>query len=73
MPTILVIDDERSMREFLSIMLEKEGYKVVAMDNGNDALDYIRKSGDPLTDSGHGFDLIISDIKMPRISGSLQI
>ncbi|OGV99054.1 MAG: Fis family transcriptional regulator [Nitrospinae bacterium RIFCSPHIGHO2_02_39_11] len=69
MPTILVIDDERSMREFLSIMLEKEGYKVVAMDNGNDALDYIRKSGDPLTDSGHGFDLIISDIKMPRISG----
>ena len=69
MPTILVVDDERSMREFLSIMLEKEGYKVVAMDNGNDALDYIRKSGDPLTDSGHGFDLIISDIKMPRISG----
>jgi len=69
MPTILVVDDERSMREFLSIMLEKEGYKVVAMDNGNDALDYIRKSGDPLTDSGHGFDLIITDIKMPKVGG----
>src|SRR3990172_2585465 len=69
MPTILVIDDERSMREFLSIMLEKEGYKVVAMDNGNDALDYIRKSGDPETGSGHGFDLIITDIKMPKVGG----
>ena len=60
MPTILVIDDERSMREFLSIMLEKEGYKVIAMDNGNDALDFIKKNN---------YDLIITDIKMPKVSG----
>src|SRR3990170_7100021 len=69
MPTTLVIDDERSMREFLSIMLEKEGYKVMAVDNGNDALKFIRKSRDPETGSGHGFDLIITDIKMPKVGG----
>lgn len=69
MQTILVVDDERSMREFLSIMLEKEGYSVVAMDNGIDALKFIRKGRDPETGSGHGFDLIITDIKMPGVSG----
>jgi len=60
MNTILVIDDERSMREFLSIMLEREGYSVVTKDNGNDALDFIRNDD---------YDLIITDIKMPKMSG----
>ena len=60
MHTILVIDDERSMREFLSIMLEREGYSVVTKDNGNDALEFINKNK---------YDLIITDIKMPKISG----
>ncbi|MBI5750448.1 MAG: sigma-54-dependent Fis family transcriptional regulator [Nitrospinae bacterium] len=60
MHTILVIDDERSMREFLSIMLEKEGYSVVTKDNGNDALEFISKNK---------YDLIITDIKMPKMSG----
>jgi two-component system response regulator PilR (NtrC family) len=60
MRTILVVDDERSMREFLSIMLEKEGYKVVTADNGNDALKFIRNNNS---------DLIITDIKMPKVSG----
>jgi len=60
MHTILVIDDERSMREFLSIMLEKEGYRAIAIDNGNDALEFISKNK---------YDLIITDIKMPKMSG----
>ena len=60
MRTILVIDDERSMREFLSIMLEREGYSVVTKDNGNDALEFISKNK---------YDLIITDIKMPKMSG----
>ena len=60
MHTILVIDDERSMREFLSIMLGKEGYRAIAIDNGNDALEFISKNK---------YDLIITDIKMPKMSG----
>jgi two-component system response regulator PilR (NtrC family) len=60
MHTILVIDDERSMREFLSIMLEKEGYKAIAIDNGNDALKFIKENN---------YDLIITDIKMPKTTG----
>src|SRR3972149_5324918 len=57
---ILIIDDEKSMREFLSIMLEKEGYRTIAIDNGNDALKFIKDND---------YDLIITDIKMPKITG----
>ena len=60
MHTILVVDSERSMREFLSIMLEREGYKVITADNGKDAIELIK---------GHDFDLIIAEIKMPKITG----
>ena len=60
MHTILIIDDEKSMREFLSIMLEKEGYRTIAIDNGNDALKFIKDND---------YDLIITDIKMPKITG----
>ncbi|MBI3814242.1 MAG: sigma-54-dependent Fis family transcriptional regulator [Nitrospinae bacterium] len=60
MQTILVVDDERSMREFLSIMLEKEGYRTITADNGKDATELIKS---------HKFDLIITDIKMPKVSG----
>ena len=35
MNKILVVDDEQSMRDFLSIMLKKEGYDVVAAENGD--------------------------------------
>ena len=35
MSTILIIDDEQSMRDFLSIMLKKEGYDVVSAETGS--------------------------------------
>ena len=60
MHTILVVDSERSMREFLSIMLERDGYSVVTKDNGSDAIEFIK---------GHDLDLIIADIGMPKITG----
>ena len=60
MTKILVIDDEISMREFLSILLEKEGYSATSAANADIALDLI---------TGQDFDLIISDIKMPGQSG----
>ena len=60
MSKILVIDDEQGMRDFLSIMLKKEGYDVVAAENGSDALKAVQTEI---------FDLVISDVKMPGLNG----
>jgi DNA-binding NtrC family response regulator len=57
---ILVLDDEASMLEFLSIMLEKEGYEVKTSQNGQKALTLAKNSF---------FDVIITDLKMPKMSG----
>ncbi len=57
---LLVVDDERSMRELLSIVLRREGYDVTLAENGRAALDRLERGR---------FDLLISDIKMPDMSG----
>jgi two-component system response regulator PilR (NtrC family) len=57
---ILVVDDERSMREMLCILLEREGYEAVDAKNGPDALQLFETSL---------FDLVISDIQMPGMNG----
>ncbi|BCA80216.1 acetoacetate metabolism regulatory protein AtoC [Desulfuromonas sp. AOP6] len=57
---ILVVDDEESMREFLSIMLKREGYGVNVASDGAQALELLKENS---------YDLIISDIQMPRLSG----
>lgn len=57
---ILVVDDEQSMRDFLKILLQKEGYKVDTSNNASSALDCITKTQ---------YDLVISDIRMPGMSG----
>ena len=60
MPRILIVDDEAGMREFLSILLEREGFEVACAKDGQEALDAVRKAH---------FDLIISDLKMPAVDG----
>ncbi|MDW7773466.1 MAG: sigma-54 dependent transcriptional regulator [Desulfobulbaceae bacterium] len=60
MSSILIIDDELSMREFLKILLEKDGHAVRVASNGAAALQ--------LT-ANNDFDLVISDIRMPGMSG----
>jgi two-component system response regulator PilR (NtrC family) len=60
MPAILVVDDELSMREFLKILLDKEGYEVSTASEASSAIDLIKCQN---------FDLIISDIKMPGMGG----
>ena len=59
-PRILVVDDERSMRELLAIVLRREGYEVLLAENGRAAIDLLER--EPV-------DLLISDIKMPDLSG----
>ena len=59
-PRILVVDDERSMRELLAIVLRREGYEVLVAENGRTAIELLER--EPV-------DLLISDIKMPDLSG----
>jgi len=58
---ILVVDDERSMREMLEIFLGREGYEVVGESSASDALAILAED--------QGYDLIITDINMPGLTG----
>jgi len=60
MEKLLVVDDERSMRELLELVLKREGYAVHTAENGTRALELVRQNV---------YDLIISDVKMPDING----
>ncbi|MFN3454229.1 MAG: sigma-54-dependent transcriptional regulator [Pseudobdellovibrio sp.] len=57
---ILVVDDEESIREFLEIMLKKEGYEVTTAEDGAKAKEILTKKT---------FDMIISDMQMPNVTG----
>jgi two-component system response regulator PilR (NtrC family) len=57
---ILVVDDERSMREMLGILLRREGHDVVVADNGRRAIECLNQKP---------FDLVVSDARMPDIDG----
>ena len=57
---ILVVEDERSMREVLKILLEEEGYDVSAASDGLEGMEAVR---------ANIFDLVITDIKMPGADG----
>lgn len=60
MSAILIVDDEQSMRDFLAIMLKKEGYEVVTVEDGQEGIHALEEDM---------YDLVITDIKMPGISG----
>ncbi|MEP6592763.1 MAG: sigma-54 dependent transcriptional regulator, partial [Acidobacteriota bacterium] len=57
---VLVVDDERSMRELLSIVLRRDGYEVLVAEDGADALELLGKER---------VDILITDIRMPSMNG----
>lgn len=57
---ILVVDDEDHIRRILKFQLEKHGYRVVLAENGEVALELVRRESP---------DLILLDLMMPRIDG----
>jgi DNA-binding NtrC family response regulator len=61
-PVILLADDEMSMRELLSLLLEAEGYETIVSSSGKDALEKFR------VERGR-IDLVIQDLKMPGMDG----
>ena len=60
MSSILVADDEKSLQDFLVIMLEEDGYQVVTASSVEKVTKLIRENE---------FDLILTDIRMGRSSG----
>jgi DNA-binding response OmpR family regulator len=59
-PTILLVDDEDSVRKVLAFPLEKDGYIVVQAGDGEDALQRFAE---------HSVDLVVLDIMLPRLDG----
>jgi two-component system, NtrC family, response regulator PilR len=57
---ILVADDELSMREFLEVLLSKEGYRVSLAKNGKQAVKLIENNV---------YDLVLTDIRLGDITG----
>ena len=60
MSSILIVDDELSMRQFLTHLFERESYEVRVADNGRQAMALLHE---------HPADLIITDVKMPDMGG----
>ena len=60
MGRVLVVDDEQAMREFLTVLLEKQGHGVIAACDGEQALKLVEKQPP---------DLVISDVRMPKVDG----
>ncbi|HRW20493.1 MAG TPA: sigma-54 dependent transcriptional regulator [Bacteroidales bacterium] len=61
MAKILVVDDERSVRDSIKDVLEYEKHEVLLAENGKEAIDMIKY---------HNFDLMFCDIKMPKMDGN---
>jgi len=58
--TVLVVEDEKDLRELFCTVLNDQGYRTLSAANGMDALKQI---------DSHYVDLIISDIMMPKMDG----
>ena len=60
MKTILVVDDDDSIRKLIELELQDEGYQVLAASNAMDALKLVQSEN---------LDLVILDIRMPGMDG----
>ena len=59
-PRILVVDDEKVIREILADFLTMEGYVVHSVEDGAQAIDELHR---------RSYNLVISDLKMPNLGG----
>ncbi len=58
--TILIVDDNKGIRESLGLIIKTMGYLAVVVDNGFDALKLL---------SQHKYDLVVLDVMMPEMDG----
>jgi two-component system, NtrC family, response regulator PilR len=60
MPRILIVDDEQSMREWLRILFQRDGFEVLIADDGLTAREIVAREF---------VDVVLTDIRMPRLDG----
>src|SRR5207245_7141294 len=60
--TILVVDDEKVVRDYCARVLTQSGYKVLLAENGPRALELVKSTQEPI-------HLALIDIRMPKMSG----
>jgi two-component system, NtrC family, response regulator PilR len=60
MPRVLIVDDEQSMREWMRILFQRDGFEVLLAEDGAKARDLIAREY---------VDVILTDIRMPRVDG----
>jgi twitching motility two-component system response regulator PilG len=60
---VMIVDDSPTVRKIVEVTLHREGYEVVAVPDGVEALRYLLAPDRPLP------DLILLDIQMPRLNG----
>src|ERR1700730_5091592 len=63
-PTILVVEDEETIAEFVSMGLSYAGFQVVVARDGNEGIEEFRRQKP---------DLVILDVMLPELSGSAQL
>lgn len=59
---ILVVDDDGSLRDTLRFLLEDAGYSVAEAHDGFQALEFLRRSPDPV--------VVLLDLMMPKLDGA---
>jgi two-component system chemotaxis response regulator CheY len=61
---VLIVDDEENIRKLVRITLAKAGYDVIEAENGEKGIAAVRSGDNPLM-----LDVIICDLKMPKVNG----
>jgi two-component system response regulator PilR (NtrC family) len=59
-PRILIVDDEQSMREWMRLLFQRDGFEVLIAEDGMVARDLVAREY---------LDVVLTDIRMPRLDG----
>ncbi len=64
--TVLIVDDNASVRSVVTIMLETAGYRVLAAPDGPSAIDIFRENGNDI-------EAVLLDVTMPEMTGDVVL